>query len=270
MELKIGTVAKMTGLSPSGIRFLENEGFFSPSGGRKGSYRSYSLADVSTILDYRNYRMCGLSQDEIHRLFSGEEDSAIFDLHCDELERHLMDTTRLLHFLRHRRQDAVNIQHAETFWEITERPAIIWLPLQRPEDGKPIGWPDYTGFEIPYTDSVLMFDASDVALSPCRCPEAKIGIGMLETDVLNVSFLGSSNVRYFGKHTAFHCIVKIDEDFRMVSDSLDVCRRLMHAAFQDCRPEPDRPAIAKRIMTVNSQSGSQRYDNLWIDVRKNS
>ena len=73
MEFKIGAVSKMTGLSPSGIRFLEEQGLLSPSGGRKGSYRSFSLADVSTLLDYRNYRKCGFTQDEILTLIKNED-----------------------------------------------------------------------------------------------------------------------------------------------------------------------------------------------------
>ena len=93
MDLKIGAVAKMTGLSPSGIRFLEEQGLLSPSGGRKGSYRSYSLTDVSTLLDYRNYRKCGLSQEAILHLLRSEDGgavSAIFERRCDELDMRII------------------------------------------------------------------------------------------------------------------------------------------------------------------------------------
>ena len=97
MDLRIGAVAKMTGLSPSGIRFLEEQGLLSPSGGRKGSYRSYSLADVSTLLDYRNYRKCGLAQEEILRLLRSEGEGAapaIFEKRCDELEGEILEAAR--------------------------------------------------------------------------------------------------------------------------------------------------------------------------------
>ncbi len=269
MEFKIGSVAKMTGLSPSGIRFLEEQGFLTPSGGRKGTYRSYTLSDVSTVLDYRNYRMCGLSQEEILRLFSGEEDSSVFDRRCDDLERQLMETTRLLHFLRHRRQDAVNIHHADVFWEITERPAIICMPLDL-SDGNPAGWPEDTGFEIPYADSVLTFDPSSIADASCSSPVPAAGIGMLETDVLNVSFLGHSRIRYYGIHPAFHCIVEITEDFHILPSNLERCRSFLQAAFKDCCLDSEGFAISKRILTSNKTGRSRRFDNLWIDVKKNS
>jgi DNA-binding transcriptional MerR regulator len=95
MEFKIGTIAKMTGLSPSGIRFLEEQGVLSPSGGRKGRYRSYSMSDVSTILDYRNYRKSGLTQEEILRLLHSEDEVGILDQRCDELEREIHESMRL-------------------------------------------------------------------------------------------------------------------------------------------------------------------------------
>lgn len=52
MEFKIGAVSKMTGLSPSGIRFLEEQGLLSPSGGRKGRAFRTSMSPART-------RICG-------------------------------------------------------------------------------------------------------------------------------------------------------------------------------------------------------------------
>ena len=37
MKFKIGTVAKLTGFSPSGVRYLESRGVAAPSGGREGT-----------------------------------------------------------------------------------------------------------------------------------------------------------------------------------------------------------------------------------------
>lgn len=271
MDFKIGAVAKMTGLSPSGIRYLEEQGLLSPSGGRKGSYRAYSLADVSAILDYRNYRKCGLSQEDILQLFKGGDRAAettIFDQHCDELERQLQETTRLLHFLRHRSRDVANIRHADSFREIAARPPIIWMPLT-PTNGKHVEWPEENGFEIPYADSVLMFDTAALT-APGRTVLPELGIGMLESDVLNVSFLGHENVRYFASREALHCIVEVSEDFLISVSSLDRCR----AALEELRAEgeyaiqSDEPSVSKRILTRKRRGEVQRFDHLWIPVKK--
>ena len=267
--MKIGAVAKMTGLSPSGIRFLEEQGLLTPSGGRHGTYRSYSLSDVSSILDYRNYRKCGLTQEEIMKLFTETNEmfqSAIFEQHCDELERKLLETTRLLHFLRHRNQDLLNVRHADTFWEMTERPALICMHLSS-ETGEFVGWPADNGFEIPYADSVISFDSSRLTGSDEDVPP-ELNIGMLETDVLNTSFLGKSNIRYLEKHLAFHCIVEITDSFRITDDSLERSRSFIREAFHHYELVPEHDAITRRILTVRNEKGSSRYDHLWIDVKK--
>lgn len=271
MQFKIGMVAKMTGLSPSGIRYLEEQGLLSPSGGRKGSYRSYTLADVSALLDYRNYRKCGLSQEEIMQLFSGRDRTAettIFDQHCDELERQLLETTRLLHFLRHRSRDAANIRNAESFREIAPQPSVIWMPLTE-ADGKRAEWPENNGFEIPYADSVLLFDTRSLASSEFSV-QPELGIGMLESDVLNVSFLGNEKIRYLPARQALHCIVEITEDFLIPPRSLDRCRALLRelAAEGEYAPETGQPAVSKRILTRKRNGEIQRFDALWIPVKK--
>ena len=267
MNLKIGAVAKMTGLSPSGIRFLEEQGLLTPSGGRKGKYRAYTLEDVSSVLDYRNYRKCGLSQEEIFKIFHSEDATEIFEQHCDELERQILETTRLLHFLRHRNRDASQIRHIEGFWEIAERPALLWMPVLS-DDGKTPRWPAENGFEFPYTDSALLFGQ---AILHDREPEEslQIGIGMLESDILNASFLDMNEVLYFRKHPAFHCIVEITGDFRVSADSLRRVRMQFNAALEEhgLEPVPDAPVISKRIMTYKQDGIRTRYDHLWIDVR---
>ena len=269
MDFKIGTVAKMTGLSPSGIRFLEEQGLLSPSGGRKGSYRSYTLSDVSKLLDYRNYRKCGVSQENILKLIGDSGDLSgkeVFEARCDELEEDILQSTRLLHFLRRRGKDIEHANHAGTFWELTERPAIIWMPLKTVK-GSYSEWPDNTGFDIPYTDSTLLFDSESIMAASDEAA-SELGIGMLESDVLKTGFLGLKDVRYFESHFALHCIVEITDSFGI---SVPILQRTS-AFFQEAAKQrglttaPGHPAISKRIITGKSGGSDMRYDDFWIDV----
>lgn len=269
MEFKIGAVSKMTGLSPSGIRFLEEQGLLSPSGGRKGSNRSFSLADVSTLLDYRNYRKCGFTQDEILTLIRNEDqaiDAMIFDERCKQLEEDILQSTRLLHFLHRRARDVSAIREAETFFEITERPAIIWMPLKDTK-GSMAEWPEDSGFEIPYTDSVLLFDHGILAASEDH-GQAVLGIGILEEDVLHSSFLGQEEAVYLGAHKAVHCIVEITDDFRIQEDSLLRCQRRLNDMLQGQTKaiHLDQRVITRRIITEKTSGRFCRYDHLWIDI----
>ena len=269
MDFKIGTVSKMTGLSPSGIRFLEDQGLLSPSGGRKGSYRSYTLSDVSKLLDYRNYRKCGISQEDILKLISDARDFSgkeVFENRCDELEEDILEATRLLHFLRRRGKDIEHANQADTFWEISWRPAIIWMSLETVK-GRYAEWPDSTGFEIPYTDSTLLFD-SDRIIGASGEAESELGIGMLESDVLKTGFLGLKGVRYFESHAALHCIVEITDSFEISGPS----RLRTSAFFREAAEQrglttvPGHPAISRRIITGKRDGRDIRYDDFWLDA----
>ena len=70
VDLKIGVVSKLSGFSPSGIRYFEERGIVSPSHGRDGTYRSFDLPDVARLLECRNYRECGCDTAEIAALLS--------------------------------------------------------------------------------------------------------------------------------------------------------------------------------------------------------
>ncbi|MDO4972724.1 MAG: MerR family transcriptional regulator [Eubacteriales bacterium] len=270
MDLKIGAVAKMTGLSPSGIRFLEEQGLLSPSGGRKGSYRSYSLADVATLLDYRNYRKCGLSQETIVHLLTSEDGaaaSAIFEQRCDELEAEILEAARLLRFLRRRSRDAVDLPAAGTGWEFTERPALVWLPL-RSENGH-ADWPEDAGFDIPYTDSVLLFDAAGLAAGEDPALPSELGIGLLEVDSLGGSFLGQAGVRHFAPGPALHTVVEITDDFLLAGESLARCRADLRETLAEngLALRSDHPAVTRRILTMRRDGRPRRYDHLWVDLQ---
>ena len=269
MDFKIGTVAKMTGLSPSGIRFLEDQGLLSPSGGRKGSYRSYSLSDVSKLLDYRNYRKCGISQDNILKLIAGNSDLTgkdVFEERCDELEERILQATRLLHFLRRRSGDVDNIARADSFWEVTQRPAMIWMPLRTTRGGY-VEWPGQAGFDIPYTDSILLFDSAHV-LTATGPVGAELGIGILESDVLKASFLDQKDVRYFRSQLSLHCIVEITESFCIDEAVLQRTAAFFKAASEqfNLKLSVGQSAISKRIITGNRGGNAVRYDDFWIDL----
>lgn len=270
MDLKIGAVAKMTGLSPSGIRFLEEQGLLSPSGGRKGSYRSYSLTDVSTLLDYRNYRKCGLSQEAILHLLRSEDGgaaSAIFERRCDELEEEILAAARLLRFLRRRSRDAADLRGALCRWELTERPAIVWLPLHTQRGHA--DWPEDVGFDIPYTDSVLLFDATALANGEDASLPSELGIGILEDDSLGGSFLAQEGVRHLAPCRALHTVVEITDDFLLAGENLARCRASLREmlAQNGLALREDQPAVTKRILTTRVDGQSCRYDHLWLALK---
>ncbi len=269
MNFKIGMISKMTGMSASGIRFLEEKGLIRPSGGRKGTYRSYGMEDVSTILDYRNNRSCGLTQDEILRIHAGaspKECEMLFNGHCENLEKELQEKMRLLRHMRERCRDISLLGWADQVCEITERPAMILLPLTK-DPPTPFRWPEEIGFDIPYSDSALMM-SSGVLLKNADDWDTEVGLGMLEYEAQRCGFLGCPDVKYYPKHKAVRMIAEIGKEMIPTTEERN---RIMSRIRKLCeqgviRLDKELPILTKRILTTTVNGRTVRYDNLWIDI----
>ncbi len=269
MEFKIGMISKMTGLSTSGIRFLEEKGFIRPSGGRKGKYRNYGVEDVTTILDYRNNRSCGLSQDEILKIMNGvtpEECEQLFERRCEALENEMQEKMRLLHHLRVRCRDIALTKHRGSFWEVTERPAVIWLPLEK-ELNTPFLWPEEQGFQHPYASSKLLFEAGELR-SKTEASKTEVALGLLEDELRHCGFMESESVRYFPRHKALHMIVEIGTEMTPTMEENRRISLLINSLVQNGTITLDEtlPVLTKRILSTKRDGKPVRYDNLWIDV----
>lgn len=80
--MKIGELARATGMSTSGIRFYETKGLI-PQGGRQpNGYRDYPEATLHALLRIQRARAFGFSLDEILAAAPAEGISA---LGCDDI-----------------------------------------------------------------------------------------------------------------------------------------------------------------------------------------
>ncbi len=270
MELKIGEVSRMTGLSASGIRFLEEKGLITPTGGRRGKYRSYSLDNVCELLDYRGKRMFGLSQGEIIQL-ARSEDPALFaeliERRCLELEDDLLETMRLLRFMHRKSREAGLVGNREKYYELAIRPAIIWRPLLL-EDGSLSVWPGEAGFEIPYSDSFVRYSADELAEHDGPLP-GEFGVGLLEADSQNACFLGEELICYYPEHFALHAIVEVDGAFRLPEEEGKRLREKLAALRREGYiPAAGHPILSRRVYSHSNGDSFGRFDMLWIDLEK--
>lgn len=67
--MRIGEVAKLTGLSDSNIRFYEKKGLLAPVRDQESKYRDYSEEDVATLKRILLYRKLNISIETIDALF---------------------------------------------------------------------------------------------------------------------------------------------------------------------------------------------------------
>ncbi|GAB3817059.1 MerR family transcriptional regulator [Tessaracoccus terricola] len=82
--LRVGEVARRTGLSVRTLHHWDERGLLVPSGRSSGDYRLYSAGDVERLLRIQHLKSLGLSLDEV----AAALDSADFDA-AEALERHI-------------------------------------------------------------------------------------------------------------------------------------------------------------------------------------
>ena len=103
-ELDIGEVARRSGVTPSTLRFYEEQGLIA-SIGRHGLRRQYGAAVLERLALVALGRAAGFSLDEIARMFAADGrpqiDRALLSARADELDRTLRQLTAMRDGLRH-------------------------------------------------------------------------------------------------------------------------------------------------------------------------
>ena len=89
--LRIGELARRTGLTQRALRHYDEIGLLVPSGRSGGDYRLYSRADVERLLAVQHLKSLGLSLAEIAEALNGEgaEPGELLARHAEVIERRI-------------------------------------------------------------------------------------------------------------------------------------------------------------------------------------
>lgn len=100
--LRIGELARRTGLTQRALRHYDEIGLLVPSGRSGGDYRLYSRADVERLLAVQHLKSLGLSLAEIAEALNGEgaEPGELLARHAEVVERRIAEEQELLARLR--------------------------------------------------------------------------------------------------------------------------------------------------------------------------
>lgn len=101
--MKIGEIAKQTGLKIETVRFYETEGLIAPPERSGGNYRLYNSTHLNRLSFIKRARDLGFTLDQVRDLLrladdprgSCDEVDAIAELHDQEIDRKLADLTVL-------------------------------------------------------------------------------------------------------------------------------------------------------------------------------
>ncbi|HMR14744.1 MAG TPA: HEAT repeat domain-containing protein [Arachnia sp.] len=100
--LRIGELARRTGLTQRALRHYDEIGLLVPSGRSGGDYRLYSRADVERLLAVQHLKSLGLSLTEITEALNGEgaAPGELLARHAEVVERRITEEQELLARLR--------------------------------------------------------------------------------------------------------------------------------------------------------------------------
>lgn len=93
--MKIGELARRTGMAPSAIRFYEARGLLKAAGRGANGYREYPPDAVTMLAIIRDAQQAGFSLDEIRQLLPGEISSWQHDTLMAALHRKIADIETL-------------------------------------------------------------------------------------------------------------------------------------------------------------------------------
>ena len=135
MQFRIGTIARLLGMSPEGLRLYEREGILRPRRGEgDGAYRTYQHLDLTALVRARGYHHLGFSTRETAGLLNARSPREVAGRYAQReraLEKEIRHKELLLQSLRE--VEALAARAETELWAVRPgvRPAMYRLPFIR-------------------------------------------------------------------------------------------------------------------------------------------
>lgn len=123
VPMKVGTLARQTGLSVRTLHHYDEIGLLHPSARTPTGHRLYDANDVQRLQQIQSLRATGFPLDEIRRLLDSAQISAhrVIELHLERLQMQIVEQQRLAERL----QNLSRLIHRETTAPLSELCRII-------------------------------------------------------------------------------------------------------------------------------------------------
>lgn len=271
MKYTISQISKLTGLSPSGIRFYERTGVISPMRGENGKYRDFSMHELQLLLNCKQYRECGFSMKESLDLVYNPDILDVKEqlkLQSEKLEKQIVHQQFIMELLREKACDFSYLLTRSPSCELVELLPLYWFPIVLPGDSgentmpheEALRWLDLE----PLTSSILVISRDDFLFGKERIePEKGItidervvkGLG-LKTEPWGIYIPGGMSVR---------TIVRVNEDLSINSAELELARQFL----MENTLSIDGPIFSRTFHITNNNGILERTDQLWVPVSNN-
>lgn len=269
MKFKIGEISKLSGFSPSGIRFFEEAGVVSPVRGMNEKYREYSLEDLQRLLICRKFRECGFSLEESVEMLRHadiQELKVHISRQADCIKHSLMEKQALLEYLN---QQITDIDQAgeNPVCEITQMPALYWFKLWQPGDLEEDIIPFSVMYEWiergPFTNSCLLLP-HDELLSGQGDLATMWGTAIEEKFAQLLNFQPHGKTTFFQSCEAIRKIILPTASLTIPSGQLDSVREFVTSK----NLRVSGPALSRFFYSRIKDGHLVRYDHLWIPIER--
>lgn len=271
MKYKIGTVAKLLGVSPEALRLYERNGILiSDRGDGENGYRYYSRLDITALSRARAYHQYGFSLKETEALINTDDVDFVcqaYELKAEDLEQEILRKQQILNYLK----GILNLleQLKSELWTIRPeiRPGIYRLEFMK-------------GEELILAPDQLNLFPKWVGLAPFAFPsqrncwtalehgtdESFSALGILEEDARS---LGMPDFLHQGVYLpptpSLYTVVEISEEnascVGYLAHLTDFVRR--------CHIKVTGDPICRTFLSMNKKENYRRYRQIWVPIAPN-
>ncbi len=268
MKYKISEISKMSGFSPSGIRFFEEAGLISPIRGSNQKYREFSLNELQLILACKRLREFGYSLQEAVEFLSMDANSEViasFHYQMAKIEQEITRKKLLTSILAQKAACLERMESVGLCCEIRQMPALyrvnLWQPGSQEGEYHPFSlvheWLD----KSPFTESCLKLSGESLLLGEGDL-ETKWGLSIEEETAKKINFQPTFTFESIPVTNCVCTIVQINENLTISSSQLARVREFFtEKSLKICGPAYSRYIIGRK-------KGSEfiRFDHLWVPV----
>ena len=268
MKYKIGTVAKLLGVSPEALRLYEREGILvSQRDEGESGYRTYSRLDITALLRARSYHQYGFSLRETEALINTDDVAFVeraYRLRGEALKAEIRRKQQILDYLG--RISALLERLPEELWTVRmeNSPGIYRLEFMK-------------GEELILSPEEMELFSQWVALAPFTFPsqrncwrsleegrdESFSALGVMEEDAEALGLpapLGGGT--YCPPVRSLYTVVEISEENASCVRYLSHVRDYVHEHNLTVTGDP----ICRTFLSMNKRENYRRFRQIWIPV----
>jgi len=267
MQYRIGQIAKISGFSASGIRYLEKIGFLRPSMNENNTQRQYTQQDVASACCYKSYSAFPFSKEDLLQLRSSnlQEISKLLEKNMLLMEKELLQQQLLIANLAQRLASINSIEEMLEKCKVMLCPADYFLPvtLSDTENSDISSYNSRWSIHFPFSYSSLSIP-KQVLMGESQL-QPTMGFAIQESDFYTLCPQCYVDMLYRPQRMSVYTVLRtVNENLMLDSDRFDFVRNY----FEQNRFKPSGNGQSRAIITHEEDGNFVRYDAVWFPFEK--